>query len=217
MTQLRNPWLDAGRGVALLLMMIFHFQVDRADFFAQSVDYRQGIWWAIGKVSVMLFLFLAGVLAKNDHGFTCRNVRLGSAALLVSVVTWIVVPEAYVRFGVLHLLTVAGCLSGLFYFLSMRQLVGVVLVLAMTGFLSTSSWLLGPNTPEATLDHYPLFPWLGIYLAGMAAARLGVADWRKQQALPALFKPLASIGRHTLLLYLTHQPILLLLLSLWYQ
>lgn len=215
--QLRNPWLDAGRGIALLLMALFHLQVDRVDFFAQSGDYRQGVWWLAGKTSVLLFLFLAGAVAKNDHVFTQRNVRLGAAAFLVSGVTWIVIPEAYVRFGILHLLAVAGCLSGLFALLPTRQLIGVVLALAMTAFLPASSWLFGPETPEATLDHYPLFPWLGVYIAGMAAARFNLTSWRIRQPLPLLLKPVAGLGRRTLLIYLLHQPILLLILFIWYQ
>ena len=213
----RNPWIDACRGTALVLMVLFHLQVDRVDFFAQAGDYRHGIWWLAGKVSVVLFLFLSGLVANNSDVFSRRNLRVGGAALCVSLVTWSVMPEAYVRFGVLHLLSVAGCVSALFSTLPTRHLVGLCLLVAAGGFLSTESWVLGPGTPDASIDHYPLFPWISVFLAGMTAARLGVRNWQGEHPLPTALKPLALVGRHTLALYLTHQPVMLLLLFVWYR
>lgn len=217
MLEARNPWIDASRGVALLLMVLFHLQVDRVDFFAQAADYRHGLWWLIGKCSVVLFLFLAGLVANNSGVFSRRNLRVGGAALCVSLATWAVMPESYVRFGVLHLLTVAGCAAAFFSTLSTRQLVVLFLFVGAGGFLSLDSWLLGPGTPATTIDHYPLFPWLSVYLAGMAAARLGVRGWQSKRPLPFALQPLADLGRHTLALYLTHQPVMLLLLFVWYR
>ena len=217
MLETRNPWIDASRGVALLLMVLFHLQVDRVDFFAQAADYRHGLWWLIGKCSVVLFLFLSGLVANNSGVFSQRNLRVGGAALCVSLATWVVMPEAYVRFGVLHLLTVAGCATAFLSTLPTWQLVFLLLLTAGGGFLATESWVLGPGTPATSIDHYPLFPWLSVFLTGMTAARLGVRDWQGKRPLPLALKPLAGLGRHTLALYLTHQPLMLLLLFIWYR
>lgn len=213
----RNPWIDACRGAALVLMVLFHLQVDRVDFFAQAGDYRHGVWWLAGKVSVVLFLFLSGVVVKNSSAFSRRNVILGMAALGVSLGTWLFVPEAYVRFGILHLLTVAGFISSFLLILSTRQLVLLALGVGAAGFLSAESWVFGPDAPATTIDHYPLFPWFSVYLAGVIAARFGGCDWRIKHPLPSGLKLVAGLGRHTLALYLTHQPVMLLLLFVWYR
>ena len=217
----RNQWIDAGRGSALLLMLAFHWQVDRIDFFAQSGDYRSGAWWLVGKASVILFLFLAGLVAKKGSAFSTRNLRVGGAALLVTTATYLTMPDAYVRFGILHLLTVAGCGTGLLCSLSTRHLM-LAAAAAGSGFflppaLELESWVFGPGTPAATIDHYPLFPWLAFYLLGLAAARHFGTVRLSAPVLPAWLQRLACLGRHTLLIYLVHQPFLLLALSLWYR
>src|SRR5262249_49642118 len=80
-------------------------------------------------------------------------------------------------------------------------------------------WLgLGTQLP-ATLDFEPVFPWLSPFLAGMAAAQFGLprfaatplAGWQPE-ASPA--RGLAFAGRHSLAVYLVHQPLMFGALSL---
>ena len=58
-------------------------------------------------------------------------------------------------------------------------------------------------------DYFPLFPWLFVFLAGtffgvpVKAGRMPVFFYKKH--LP----PLAFVGRHTLWIYLLHQPVLM--------
>lgn len=213
----RNPWIDAARGAALLLMLAFHWQVDRVDFFAQPGDYRQGIWWLTGKASVWLFLLLAGVVAKR--GAAGRNLRVAGAALLVSLATYLVMPEAYVRFGILHLLAAAGTCTPWLQSWSPGRLLVLAAALGAGWFLPdtpwTTSWVFGPHAPAATIDHYPAIPWLGVYVAGLALGRAGGRAWLAHRALPVWLAGLAALGRHTLLVYLVHQPVLLGAWQLW--
>ncbi len=57
-------------------------------------------------------------------------------------------------------------------------------------------------------DYYPLLPWLFLFLIGTSVGR-----WFKGGNLPAVFynehiRPLAYCGRHSLIIYLLHQPII---------
>jgi uncharacterized membrane protein len=71
----------------------------------------------------------------------------------------------------------------------------------------------------ATLDFEPVFPWLSPFLAGMALARLALprfaisplALWTPRRAPGRAF---AWAGRHSLAIYLIHQPVMFGTLSL---
>jgi uncharacterized membrane protein len=63
----------------------------------------------------------------------------------------------------------------------------------------------------------PLIPWLGVFLAGMSlGARLYPLGRRSFSAgtEPPLLRPVTYLGRHSLLIYLVHVPLILLFLSL---
>jgi uncharacterized membrane protein len=64
------------------------------------------------------------------------------------------------------------------------------------------------------VDYYPLLPWGGAALLGVACGRLNYPDGRRRLSLPDLsaaapVRALRFLGRHSLLIYLLHQPILL--------
>jgi uncharacterized membrane protein len=63
-------------------------------------------------------------------------------------------------------------------------------------------------------DYRPLLPWFGVALLGVAAGNFRYADRKPSRAAaPAPARPLASLGRHTLFIYLVHQPILIAILA----
>jgi uncharacterized membrane protein len=95
---------------------------------------------------------------------------------------------------------------------------GIALVVAprlVATPLFNPPWLvwLGLGTQEpSTLDWRPLLPWGGVLLIGAGAAMLApipFSGWRAKTSGP---RALAIAGRHSLVLYLIHQPILLGLL-----
>ena len=91
-------------------------------------------------------------------------------------------------------------------------LIALPLIFASPAF--NPPWLiwLGLNTLDpATLDWRPLMPWGGVVLVGLGLGRLAPRPpaWR---ARPAPIRGLAFAGRHSLAIYLIHQPILIGLL-----
>jgi uncharacterized membrane protein len=211
--------LDAARGLAVLLMMIFHLAVDLEDFFGCATGYRYGSWQALRYFTVVLFISVSGWTAgANANGRVRRGaLKALSGALLVSAATYIFLGEGYVRFGILHFL---GCALLLAPFLRERSnfflfLLSVFSLLLGAPEISADTSLLLPFgvLPHGfySADYYPLFPWLSVFVAGLAAGRRS-APLKARPCGNFAVKAAAFLGRRAFLIYLAHQPLFLLCL-----
>ncbi len=173
------------------------------------------------------FLFLAGVSLWLAHGqgirwpaFWRRWVRLAAAAALVSGATYAAFPDYFVYFGILHCIAACSLIGLLFLRLpAPLTALGGAAVMAASYVLPSASFnapllrFVGLSTlPAETLDFEPLLPWLGPFLLGLAAgkiaARMGLLTMLELPDTPET-RLLAWPGRHSLLIYLIHQPLLI--------
>ncbi|WP_293451348.1 heparan-alpha-glucosaminide N-acetyltransferase [Planktotalea sp.] len=230
-TPRRIALIDIARTSALCAMVIFHFTYDLEMFgFAPRGTMASREWVVFAWVIAGSFIFLSGVslvLAVQDgpiqpRKYIKRLAMLGLAALAVTAGTYVSMGNAFVRFGILHLMFAASILGLLVLrrpFWLTGLLGGAILAIPYATnwpFLGSANWLwLGKSTQlPPMVDYAPLIPWLGIFLLGMAAAqlaaRLGLwgevagsidADtrWAKIASWP---------GQHSLAIYLIHQPVL---------
>lgn len=222
MTRLAS--LDALRGLALLAMAAFHFVFDLSHFGLVHQDFYHDPFWLHARTLILSsFLFLAGIslaLARNradaTAGFWRRVLRVGAAATLVSVGSWLAFPASWIYFGVLHFLVLASLIAWPILSLGPWSLLAAVAVLLLANAWSfpafATPWLnwigLAPEKP-ITEDYVPLIPWLALVLLGILAAKLGsgaLPAWlaRQNARTPA---SLAWLGRHSLAFYLLHQPV----------
>jgi uncharacterized membrane protein len=223
----RFAGLDIARGLAVLAMFLFHFIWDLGHFgyIDANIPYSRGVK-VFGHTIAFSFLFIAGValvLAQDGHSrwpsFWRRFAIIGGAAALVSAGTYALFPDAFVFFGILHCIAVSSLIAAPFVFLPWPMaLVAAAIALiapsvAANHFFDTRQWWwTGLSTFEPrTNDYRPLLPWAGAMLAGVAATkafkdRLGLFAASAGAASPA---PCAAtfLGRHSLLLYLLHQPL----------
>lgn len=223
--------VDLARSLALLGMVVFHFTFDLELFghLAPGTTVTGG-WAVFARLVAGSFLFLAGVSLVLAHGegrrwpaFWRRFLRVAGAAIVVSGATLAVLPQAFIFFGILHSIALASLIGMALIFLPWPVLAllagGVVLADRSLGFEALNPlwavWTgLGTKVPWS-MDFVPVFPWLAAFLAGMAAARvigaLGLwarlARWQPG----GLLRRLAWPGRHSLAIYLIHQPILMAL------
>ncbi len=239
MTAPRWRTLDLARGVAVIAMIVFHGLWDASHFgyAPQNLPWTPQVRF-FGHAIAFAFLFIAGAaltLANADAidwpRAARRLARVGAAALLVTFGTWLVFPGAYVFFGILHCIFAAS-LAGLAFLRAPwpLTLAAALLCFAAPAFLTSETfnasglmWL-GLGTRETlTQDWRPFFPWAGALLLGVAFARAPLPLWRRAapQASGEGLRPdplpmgegIAFLGRHSLSIYLLHQPLLFALFS----
>lgn len=210
-------------------MVIFHFTLDLQMFGHVPAGTIQNAFWAnFARLIAGSFLFLAGVSLVLAHG---RGIRWGAfgrrlamvvaGALAVTLVTYIGMRDSFIYYGILHSIAVASVISLAFLRLpaavTALVAVGVFMVPAYVSLPAFNShWLAWTGLAETiprSLDFEPLFPWLAPCLMGVAFAKAGTfwGLWEHlRTAAPssALARRIAWPGRHSLVIYLLHQPII---------
>ncbi len=224
--KLRIPLIDVLRGLALAAMAVYHFAWD-LEFYslAEFGVTEHPLWIAFARSIAGSFLALVGVslaLAHGDGvrwpGFRHRFLVIAFWALAVTIASWLADPDGVILFGILHCIAVSSVLGLLFLRVPVPLVIAAAIAcLAAPRFLASPAfdglawvWLGLARDPLPSNDYNPLLPWFGMVLAGIAAARMIPRDkWPAWQPHDIVTHTLALIGRHSLLFYLLHQPVLL--------
>jgi uncharacterized membrane protein len=240
--------IDATRTLAIAMMVAYHAAWD-VWWLAPSVDIDPfgGGWRALQVACGSTFLLVVGVsFAVSTQRLEARGVTgtwarwrhharravqvLGAAALVSAVTLVALGTDEWIRFGILHCIGVTMLLLPL-----LRPLgalgnaalgVAVILVgrLAVQGAESDVplALVLGWTPPDgAGVDHYPLLPWAGVAMLGVAAGLLLYPGGARGPALRALLdgrtprhaRLLTWPGRHALPIYLLHQGVVIALVA----
>lgn len=183
--------------------------------------------------------FAQHVTRHFTRRFWRRWAQVAAAALLVSAGSYLMYPKTFIYFGVLHgialMLLVARLTVGWGRWLWLLGALAISLkYLALAAhsawpelaFLNGKGWnWLGLISAKPyTEDYVPLLPWLGVMWWGLAAGQWLLreqAHWLGSglftgQTVP-FSRGLSWLGRHSLVYYLLHQPVLIgaLMLVKW--
>ncbi len=226
--KIRYPEIDFFRGTALLMMLISNFVTDLQYFFAYS-DF-EAFWYWFARVTAGMFIFISGLSlwishfkARGFEKYLRRFAKLFGLGILITAVTGIFLPAGTIYFGILHFLGVASLLAIPFLrfgimnvFLSTIFFAGTTVVM---NYHSDHLFLLPLGiTPTSffTFDYFPLFPWFGVFLLGLGFGGFAYPDGARKIALSfpekGFFGFIEFIGRHTLKIYLVHQPVFVMIL-----
>ncbi len=226
--------IDALRGIAIIGMVFFHANYMLLSLFSIDIlDFSQMFWFYLGKVVVILFIALAWIsLYLSSYGKSwwqiwTKSLRragiFGFLALSISLVTYGFFYEVRISWGIIHFFALSMLLSPLFLVFG-RYLLLIWLIIVIFPYLWTPEWqsifLIPIGYPPFgyfSADYYPIFPWFGIYLIGYGLthilSRLGMFE--KIFSLDTnRCNFLRYIGRHSLVIYIAHIPILYIFLSI---
>lgn len=227
----RLTHVDVLRGAALLAMASYHFSWDLEFFgYLDAGTANTGLMKIYARCIASTFLILAGMSLfwAHERGFRRRSffirlAKVGSAALLITVATYFATPGAFIFFGILHEIAVASLLGLIFLRAPIALTFAASVFFVFAPFYLRESffdqpWLLWVGLSEhvpLSNDYVPLFPWFGAVLGGVGIARLisnlelkrflGSSDQLKNP----VYRSFLFAGRHSLAIYLLHQPILI--------
>ena len=227
--------IDLLRTVAIAMMITFHTlyllnYFDIHDTGVPGVQY--GFWWWFARVTGGTFIFLAGVSltiayskAKRISGFLLRGLKILGWGMGITLITWLIAPYEYVRFGILHFFGIAFILAPFFLrFRFINLILGAAMMaigILLWGIYFDFPWLLWLGLmPQGfwTLDYWPLLPWFGLFLVGMFCGKMLYPQGNRRFNIPEFTDPVTSAlilpGRHPLVIYLAQWPAIIGLLLL---
>ncbi|MBI2530044.1 MAG: DUF1624 domain-containing protein [Candidatus Diapherotrites archaeon] len=233
--------LDFLRGIAVVMMIVFHFLWDLNYFGIIQQPLYVGFWGLFQKITAISFLLLVGICLTISHNnavaekigykmkFLKRGARIFGLGLLITLMTFIFVPQGTIIFGVLHLIGASIILSILFVKLKYANALLGIAFIAIGAYLQALVfnfpwlvWLGFLFRGFYTFDYYPLLPWfgvilIGIFLGNMLYKNAGRAISIKQMQKPIFANKFEWLGRHSLVIYFIHQPVLIALLLIAQQ
>ncbi len=233
--------VDAFRGIAILMMVIYHFFFDLDFLGIHEYDMHSGILLIIGRIAAILFIFLVGVsltlsysrtlhlygTEKQFSHFLKRGAEIFAWGLLITLITATLLEKGTIYFGILHLIGVSIVLA--YPFLKYRAeafatgFIVLLLGMAVAEIVIESPLLLWLGImPHGfySLDYFPLIPWFGVVLLGIFTGNSLYIDYQRQFRIcdcsENLFvKVFGYLGKRSLLIYLLHQPVIVGVLFLY--
>lgn len=212
-------WIDALRTFAIAGMILYHVLFDLEFFYGKDVNLFGDFWQGFRIIIAVTFIFLAGYSLTLSKNPLRQGLLLLVTSGIVSGATFGYLPERGIYFGILHLLGVGYILGALlFRYLSVWILGCIGIGTFLLSFYADQFpvYLLpfgGGKQYFYMIDYFPVFPWMAPFLFGLVAGRekwLAESLYSPSSYLDSLFWP----AKHSLFIYLIHQPILLGILHL---
>lgn len=234
--------LDEIRGITLLSMILYHTAWDMVYLFHKDWAWYESTTGYVWQQSICwTFILLSGFCWSFGKRKVRRGITVFGAGIVITAVTLLVMPQNRVIFGVLTLLgtcmllmipfhrimkrvnSTAGLFASLILFFLLRNVPG--------GYIGFEGWNLlaipdefyrnyvtaffgFPQPAFFSTDYFPVFPWIFLFFAGYYL--YGIAE--KRNFFPYLIteriKAAGWIGRHSLPIYMIHQPVIYGILSI---
>lgn len=229
--------MDEIRGILILYVVLYHLLYDVSQiFYVGSIPWMYSPWMdGLRNVMVGMLIIIAGISCTLSRNNARRGLRILFVALCLTVVTAIAVPEELILFGILHFFGTAILIYSLLSPLLRRIPYGAGMAVSAYLFLATFSiyegyfgfpYRVAFHLPESLLhvkvlyilgyaieglqsaDYYPLMPWIFLLFFGGFLGRYLQSRRQPEVFYQCHSRVLGSIGRHTLLIYLVHQPVI---------
>lgn len=235
--KMRFPLIDAVRGLCIAGMVVYHALFDVVELFGFDVERFIDFTplTLIRDIGAGLFIFISGICFHFSHRRMRRFLILFAGGLAVDIATYIVAPDSAVLFGILTFMSVSGLIltaaDGFLTHLPPKTFFVINLFLFIFFFrmnyayVGTYShvWFYMPtvlyrNYFTAFLgfpfdgfssgDYFPLLPWMFICFAGYFFFNAAKGSAKLKRAAGIRIPALGVLGRHSLVIYIVHQPVL---------
>lgn len=226
---------DIIRGAAIAEMIIYHGLWDLVFIFGENISWFNSSGAYIWQQSICwTFILLSGFCVNLSKHKLKRSLTVLICSAVISIVTLIAMPDAAVKFGVLTL--IGSCMlfmipidkflskidpmAGAFVSFALFVILKNVPFgsLGFEGLVITdlpeclyrdlfTAYIGFPQASFTSSDYFPLIPWFFLFAAGYFIYHI----FKKYDLLKHLstvkFPPLEWVGRHSLIIYMLHQPV----------
>ena len=210
--------LDFFRGVFLWGMIGIHLIYDLVDLYG-VIQWEQPAAYLLFKNRFgILFVLLSGLCATLGKNSVRRGIKVFACGMVCSLATVAMVwagmagRSLIIYYGVLHCLGTCMLLWPLFKKLPTPALLVLGLAMAVYGeYLrpvaypwATYLFPIGfKGYGFASSDYFPLLPWFFLFLTGYF-----LYDLRRDTPSRLHIPGVTAMGRHSLIIYLLHQPVI---------
>ena len=225
--------LDLLRGFAISIMILFHFIWD-LDYF--GIIHLNKAMYNSNVIFQALFLVLVGItLAVKSNKLQEPSMKMHkqimrhglwifSLGMAITAVTLLVMPERPILFGILHCIGLSIVICTVFLRFKAYNIIFATAIIT-AGFIIGQYHVSHPtifhlmlglhqtNVWKYTIDYFPLLPWFGVTLLGVGIGNILYKDNIRRFKMPDLssYRPVPIVswlGKHSLVIYLFHQPII---------
>ncbi len=229
--------LDELRGVAIIAMVIYHALVSMAMIF--SLEFSYDIFFYAQKLQPLIpitFITLCGISCSLSKNNLKRGAKIFAISLVITLVTFLFMPQMVIVFGILHFLGLALIIYSLLKRYADKINNGAGFVISLVLFIVTYSipygyigfksliyfdlpsqlysfyplFIIGLPTPDFySGDYFPLVPHIFLFFAGVFIGKIIKEKGAPRLMYKKLCPPLDFIGKHALVIYVAHQPIII--------
>lgn len=238
----RISLMDEIRGFVIILVVIYHGLYSYQYIFGGNLDpVIPFIMNCVQSVGIIILIGISGISCTLSRNNVKRGVKTFLFGIAVTVVTYLFMPSEVILFGILHCLGLCMIIYGLAekFLKKIPPTAGVIVSFALFFFTyNISRGYVGvgeifkiyipdsfyfsevlavvglPSGSFASSDYYPLLPWIFVMFAGGFIGQMIKGKTLPEFCYNSHSKFLSFIGKHTLIIYLAHQPIIIGVLTL---
>lgn len=231
----RYNLIDVIRGVAVLNMVAYHLCYDIFEVFAVHVGWyltTGAVIWE--RFICCTFILVSGISMNFSKHPYKRGIIVNLCGFAITVITVLAMPSQAIWFGILNLIgcsmlitaalkplfekipPIGGAVGSLvlfsFFYGLPKRFLGLfgLRLFALPDALYRFKYLsfLGLKSADFhSSDYFPLLPWIFLFFAGFFLWKM-IERCRKTEFFRPNIPVFSFVGRHSLLIYLLHQPIL---------
>jgi len=212
-------------------MIVFNYVWTLNFFGITKTNIHSFHWKLLALATAGTFIFLVGISLTLSYSrlkpkqnyvkkYFIRGLKIFGYGIAVTIVSYILLKNNFVRFGILHFIGTGIIFSIPFLNFKELNLFFGVLVILIGNFLKnivvTSHLLVWVGLQYAgfhTVDFFPIFPWFGLILIGIFFGNKLFPNGKRkikarQKPINAL-RPFCFLGRHSLPIYFLHMMVIL--------
>lgn len=223
-TNQKRIWeIDLARGILIILMIILHILFNLEYFYKVPINYSYGFVNIVRVIVASSFILISGVSTSFSKNSFKRGLMVFFVAIIITIITYIFDNDAYIIFGILHMLGVCMMISPILKRFNISRLFILLIILILINHMifkiqikNNYFFMLGlRNEDFISLDYYPLLPWSSIFIVGILLNKIIYKKKKSIFSFQIKDNFISFLGRNSLLVYIVHQPIILVVMFLF--